>query len=138
VNRHLNQQHIMITSFLALCLLFLPACAPVVTSTSSLNPTGFATFEGTVFVVTTEVVNNLWKGSGWVISDQPLNTNDQTIPLDCTLYPHAEVTNQWIGGCTGRILVPRNGAEHIAVMVSNQDGSMTVVQVAPQPHDLSP
>lgn len=137
MNRNKNSSLIQKTSVIFFLLLFSTACAPAVISPSSPNPTGFATFEGTVFVITTEVVNNVWNNSGWLISEQPLNTDQQTIPLDCTLYPHAEVVNQWIGGCTGKILVPRDGAEHISVMVSNQDGSMSVIQVAPNPRDSS-
>lgn len=132
MNHKLNHRNIPISFFLMLLTLALPACSPGVAVPQPSNPTEYATFEGTVFVVTTEVVDSLWSGSGWTISDQPINTNQQSIPLDCTLYPHAEVANQWIGGCTGNILVPRDGAEHIAVMISEQDGSLRVVQVAPQ------
>jgi hypothetical protein len=134
----LNRRFMLIPTFFGLLILILPACSANVENAPPPNPTGFATLEGTVFVVTTDVINSTWNGSGWSISDLPLDTNIQTIPLDCTLYPHAEVHNQWIGGCIGEILVPRNGAEHISVMVSNQDGSMTVYQLAPQPSDTIP
>jgi hypothetical protein len=134
----LNPRFIFTLALIGLFGLILSACSKQEVNPPDTNPTGFATFEGTVFVVTTEVVVNLWNGSGWSISDLPLNTDQQTIPFDCTLYPHAEVNNQWIGGCIGEILVPRNGAEHISVMVSNQDGSMTVFQIAPQPSSKIP
>jgi hypothetical protein len=134
----MNPRILLMHALIGLSTLILPACSSNVESFPPPNPTGFATFEGTVFVVTTDVINNNWNGSGWSISNLPLDTNIQTIPLDCTLYPHAAVHNQWIGGCIGEILVPRNGAEHISVMVSNQDGSMTVYQVAPQPSATIP
>jgi hypothetical protein len=134
----LNPRFIFTLALIGLFGHILSACSTQEVDLPDPNPTGFATFEGTIFVVTTEVVVNLWNGSGWSISDLPLNTDQQTIPFDCTLYPHAEVNNQWIGGCIGEILVPRNGAEHISVMVSNQDGSMTVFQIAPQPSSKIP
>ncbi|MFU8772194.1 MAG: hypothetical protein ACNA8H_07220 [Anaerolineales bacterium] len=136
--RPLISRLITIPALIILISLTLTACYKEGNNPSSPNLNGFATFEGTIFVVTTGVTNNLWNDSGWDISDSPINTDQQTIPLDCTLYPHAEVNNQWIGGCTGKILVPHNGAEHISVMVSNQDGSMTVFQVAPQPSAALP
>jgi len=106
-------------------------------SQSSSNPSqipqGMAEFEGQVFVATTDLVAELWKSSGWAISDQPLDTNKQDIPEDCTLYPHSGVKNQWVGSCSGYILIPRSGAQHIAVMLTAPDGSTTMVQVAPAP-----
>jgi len=95
-----------------------------------------AVFEGSVFVATTDLVTNLWIVAGWSISDQPLDTESQEVPNDCTLYPHSGVPSQWIGSCSGYILVPRAGATHIGVMVTNPDGSTTMFQIAPPPDAL--
>ncbi len=96
-------------------------------------PEDMMAFEGTVVVATTDLNTNLWHDSGWQISDKPLNTEKSDIPEDCTLYPHFGVTNQWIGSCAGYVLVPRNGAKHIAVMITSLDGTTNMVQVAPEP-----
>lgn len=98
-------------------------------------PQNMAAFEGEVFVTTTDVVADLWRMSGWNISDTPLNTDQNPTPLDCTLYPHAGVEGQWVGGCRGYVLIPRNGAEHIAAVVISPDGSTQTIQVAPDPNN---
>ena len=88
-------------------------------------------FEGIVFVATTDLDEYLWQIAGWRISAQGINTDNSDLPQDCTLYPHDGVTDQWVGSCSGYILVPRNGAKHIAVMVTDDNGSTNMVQVAP-------
>ncbi len=88
-------------------------------------------FEGVVFVATTELNKYLWQVAGWQISSKSIDTNNSDIPNDCTLYPHDGVSDQWIGSCEGYILVPRNGAKHIAVMVTDTAGSTNMVQIAP-------
>jgi len=88
-------------------------------------------FEGIVFVATTELNKYLWQVAGWKISSKSIDTNNSDIPKDCTLYPHDGVSDQWIGSCEGYILVPRNGAKHIAVMVTDSEGSTNMVQIAP-------
>lgn len=87
--------------------------------------------EGEVFVTTTELVGDLWRMSGWNLSDAPIDTDQSSTPLDCTLYPHAGVEGQWVGGCRGYVLIPKNGAKHIAVVVTAPDGSTQMIQVAP-------
>lgn len=88
-------------------------------------------FDGVVFVATTELDKYLWQIAGWRISEKNLDTENIDIPQDCTLYPHHGVADQWVGSCSGYILVPRNGAKHIAVMVTDEKGSTNMVQVAP-------
>lgn len=92
-----------------------------------------AEFEGQVFVATTDLVEELWESSGWAISNQPLDTDTQDLPEDCTLHPHSGVKDQWVGSCSGYVLIPRSGAKHIAVMLTSLDGSTTMVQIAPPP-----
>jgi hypothetical protein len=90
-------------------------------------------FEGKVTVFSTDLEQPLWQRAGWKISHLPLNTERQEIPLDCTLYPHEGVSNQWIGSCMGAIRIPKEGADHIALMITGRDGTTTMVQVAPEP-----
>lgn len=103
------------------------------TSSSPSTPQNMVAFEGTVFVASLQIVAERWKMAGWRVSDQPLNTDNQEPPSDCTLYPHLGVENQWVGSCSGYILVPRDGARHIDVMLTAEDGSTSLVQVAPPP-----
>ncbi|HLE51047.1 MAG TPA: hypothetical protein VI755_03260 [Anaerolineales bacterium] len=103
------------------------------TSSSPSTPQNMVAFEGTVFVASLQIVAERWKLAGWRIGDQPLNTENQEPPSDCTLYPHLGVENQWVGSCRGYILVPSDGARHIDVMLTAEDGSTTLVQVAPPP-----
>ena len=95
------------------------------------NSSDMVPFEGLVFVATTELDEYLWQIAGWQVSNQTIDTNNSDIPQDCTLYPHLGVSNQWIGSCTGYILIPRNGAKDIAVMITDIDGSTDLIQVAP-------
>ena len=88
-------------------------------------------FDGIVFVATTDLDEYLWQIAGWRISEQDLDTENTDIPQDCTLNPHLGVSGQWVGSCSGYILVPRNGARHIAVMVTDNNGKTNMVQVAP-------
>jgi hypothetical protein len=92
---------------------------------------GVVSFDGTVFVASTQMVVDAWYASGWKISDQPLDTDLGPAPIDCTLYPHVGVSNQWVGGCAGHVQIPRFGAENIAVIFTNQDGVTEMIQVAP-------
>lgn len=94
-------------------------------------PQNMVAFEGEVFVTTTELVGDLWRMSGWNLSDAPIDTDQSSAPLDCTIYPHAGVDGQWVGGCRGYVLIPKNGAKHIAVVVTEPDGSTQMIQVAP-------
>jgi hypothetical protein len=121
----------LLLSIMALSLL--SACDTTQGSTAASPSQSMQAFNGTIFVASTELVYDLWKIAGWQISNTPLDTDNQNIPLDCTLYPHEGVTNQWIGGCSGQILIPSGGAKHIAVMITHDDGSTIVVQVAPPP-----
>jgi hypothetical protein len=97
------------------------------------TPDGMVAFEGTVYVALTKPVTNRWQSAGWRIAEQPVDTDTQQAPLDCSLYPHSGVQDQWIGGCRGFVLIPPDGAQHIAVVVTNPDGSSTMVQIAPPP-----
>lgn len=90
-------------------------------------------FEGRVFVASTKPENNLWQSAGWQIAVQPVAGGDESVPADCTLYPHQGVDDQWIGSCTGYTYIPRDGANHIAVMHTQPDGTTIMVQVAPPP-----
>ena len=103
------------------------------TSSSLSTPQNMVAFEGTVFIASIQIVAERWKMAGWRVGNQPLNTENQEPPADCTLYPHLGVENQWVGSCSGYILVPRDGARHIDVMLTAEDGSTTLVQVAPPP-----
>lgn len=95
------------------------------------NTSDMVPFEGIIFVATTDLDEYLWQIAGWQVSNQTIDTNDSDIPQDCTLYPHDGVSNQWIGSCSGYILIPRNGAKHIAVMITDVNGSTDLIQVAP-------
>ena len=107
-------------------------------SNDSPTPDGMVAFEGTVYVALTEPAVSRWQSAGWSIAEQPLDTGAEQAPLDCSLYPHSGVQNQWIGGCRGYVLIPHDGAQHIAVMVTNPDGSSTMVQIAPPPGGTAP
>lgn len=102
---------------------------------SSSIPQDMVAFEGTIFVASDELVTERWKVAGWRIADQPLDTEIQEPPPDCTLYPHLGVENQWVGSCSGYVLIPRDGAQHIDVILLNADGSTSSVQVAPEPNN---
>lgn len=95
-------------------------------------------FRGTVFVATSGIVKSLWRLADWRISDQPVDTDEKDLPVDCTLHPHAGVVNQWVGRCAGDILIPKEGAQHIAVMLTDENGQVTMIQVAPDPGDSQP
>lgn len=99
-------------------------------------PEGMVAFEGSVFVASTKPDIVRWQSSGWHISNKPFKSDDDQPPQDCTLYPHKGVEDQWIGNCFGTILIPKDGALHIAVMHTALDGSTTLIQVAPPP-DMS-
>lgn len=101
-------------------------------------PEGMLAFEGTVFVASTKPSNNRWHLAGWQIAVQPIIVEDDSIPADCTLYPHQGVDDQWIGSCTGYTIIPRDGATHIAVVHTQPDGTTTLVQVAPPPDTNEP
>lgn len=104
-------------------------------SSSSSIPEDMVAFEGTIFVASDELVTERWKMAGWRIADQPLDTEIQEPPPDCTLYPHLGVEDQWVGSCSGYVLVPRDGAQHIDVILFNSDGSTSSFQVAPEPNN---
>lgn len=95
-------------------------------------------FQGNVFVAASMLAPELWQAAGWRVSDQPVDTDSTDLPADCTLYPHLGVVNQWVGRCNGNVLVPKNGAEHIAVMVTRENGESTMYQVAPDPGNNQP
>jgi hypothetical protein len=90
-------------------------------------------FEGSVFVAITKPDNILWLSAGWQIAGQPVAGDQDSVPADCTLYPHKGVDDQWIGSCSGKTYIPRAGANHIAVMHTRPDGTTKMVQVAPPP-----
>ncbi|HZD57458.1 MAG TPA: hypothetical protein VE136_12075 [Anaerolineales bacterium] len=95
-------------------------------------------FRGTVFVATSSIVESLWRLADWRISDQPVDTDEEDLPVDCSLHPHAGVANQWVGSCAGEVLVPKAGAQHIAVMLTDENGQVTMIQVAPDPGNSGP
>lgn len=97
-------------------------------------PQGMVAFDGSLFVASTRVIPDQWRLAGWRIADQPIDTDAQTAPPDCTLYPHLGVSDQWVGSCNGHVLIPQTGASNIAVILTNPDGSTTMVQVAPPPN----
>lgn len=97
------------------------------------QPDGMYAFEGRVFVASTHPANRRWQQAGWHVATQAIAADRDTVPADCTLYPHQGVDDQWIGSCTGNILIPQDGAEHIAVMHTSKDGTTTLIQVAPPP-----
>jgi hypothetical protein len=99
---------------------------------------GMLAFEGSVFVATTELVTGLWQAAGWSIGEEPVSADPADLPADCTLHPHAGVENQWFGRCNGYILIPEAGARDIAVMVTDETGGTSMVQVAPPPGGLQP
>ena len=101
-------------------------------------PAGMVAFDGLVFVASTEPIPDRWQLAGWRIGSQSQATDDDQVPPDCTLYPHLGVEGQWIGSCFGYILVPKDGANHIAVMHTPPDGTTILVQVAPQPDSEGP
>lgn len=97
------------------------------------TPQGMVAFDGSLFVASTELIPDQWQMAGWRITDQPIDTDKQAAPADCTLYPHLGVADQWVGSCNGHVLIPQAGASNIAVILTNPDGSTTMVQVAPPP-----
>ena len=99
----------------------------------SLNPQGMLSFEGSVFVASTKPSTALWQLAGWQIAKNSITVADNPVPVDCTLYPHEGVEDQWIGSCTGSTLIPSDGASHIAVMHTPPGGNTILVQVAPTP-----
>ena len=98
------------------------------------NPEGIRIFEGDVFVASTTPLTGRWKSAGWRIANKSHSIDSETVPSDCTLYPHKGVKNQWIGSCSGFIYIPIDGAKHIAIVLTNPDGDTTHVQVAPIPN----
>lgn len=96
-------------------------------------PDGMFAFEGRVFVASTHPANKRWQQAGWQVAAQAIVADGDTIPADCTLYPHQGVDDQWIGSCIGNILIPQDGADHIAVMHTRKDGTTSLIQVAPPP-----
>ena len=98
------------------------------------DPEGIRIFEGDVFVASTKPKTGRWKSAGWRIAKKPHSVDSETVPSDCTLYPHKGVENQWIGSCSGFIYIPIDGAKHIAVVLTHPDGNTTHVQVAPIPN----
>jgi hypothetical protein len=96
-------------------------------------PASFATFDGSLYVATSQPQAELWQSAGWSISGRSIDTDDSETPLDCTLYRHAGVSGQWVGGCAGSVSIPRYGADHIAVMLVHADGTTEMIQVAPPP-----
>jgi hypothetical protein len=107
-------------------------------SSNSATPEGMVAFEGKVFVALTAPATARWQDAGWRVGNQPVNTDIQQAPLDCSLNPHSGVQDQWVGGCQGYVLIPQDGAQHIAVMVIKSDGSSTMVQIAPPPGGATP
>lgn len=96
------------------------------------------TFHGTVFVATSSIIESLWRLADWRISNQPIDTDEKDLPVDCSLHPHAGVADQWVGSCAGEVLVPKAGAQHIAVMLTDENGQVTMIQVAPDPGGSGP
>jgi hypothetical protein len=99
---------------------------------------GMVAFDGSVFVASAQLVNERWKAAGWLISREPVDTDTQQISADCTLYPHQGVEDQWVGLCNGYVLVPKDGASHISVMHTAQDGTTTMIQIAPPSVNTNP
>ena len=96
-------------------------------------PEGMQVFEGDIFVASTKPKAGRWKSAGWRIAKQPHSTDSEEVPVDCTLYPHKGVEDQWIGSCSGYIFIPIDGAKHIAVVLTLPDGNTSLIQVAPSP-----
>jgi hypothetical protein len=111
---------------------------PLFSSPDDATAQDMVAFRGTVFVATSGIVESLWKLADWRISDQAVDTDEKDLPLDCTLRPHAGVVNQWVGRCAGDVLIPRQGAQHIAVMLTDENGQVTMIQVAPDPGSSQP
>jgi len=107
-------------------------------ASSPSSNTEIVSFRGSVFVAASMLVPDLWQPAGWRVSNQPVDTDSVDLPADCTLYPHLGVVNQWVGRCNGNVLVPKNGADHIAVMVTDENGENTMYQVAPDPGNNQP
>ena len=95
-------------------------------------------FEGNVFVASTKPIVDRWHQAGWQIAKQSLTGEIGQVPVDCTLYKHLGVQNQWIGSCSGYTFIPKDGASHIAVMQTQPDGTSILVQVAPAPESNEP
>lgn len=102
-------------------------------SGSSTGSGGMIPFNGSVFVAVSEINHEVWNKAGWKISDQSIDTDTQEVPENCTLYGHKGVDGQWVGRCRGKVLIPKDGAKHIAVMHTSLDGSTILIQVAPPP-----
>lgn len=103
------------------------------TNKKSFIPQGMITFEGNVFVASTNPLPGRWQLAGWQIASRSITIEENQVPIDCTLYPHEGVEDQWIGSCSGNTLIPEDGASHIAVMHTPTDGNTIMVQVAPTP-----
>jgi hypothetical protein len=99
---------------------------------------GMLAFDGSVFVASTRPTASLWHLAGWQIARQSLTVEVDQVPMDCTLYRHLGVEDQWIGSCSGHTLIPRDGANHIAVIHTQPDGTSILVQVAPPPDSNVP
>lgn len=97
---------------------------------------GMLAFEGSVFVASTKPTVSRWHLAGWQIARQSLTIEVDQVPVDCTLYRHRGVEDQWIGSCSGYTLIPSDGASHIAVMHTQPDGTSILVQVAPPPDSI--
>jgi hypothetical protein len=95
-------------------------------------------FQGQVFVASTRPKFQRWYIAGWKVAKKPMRKAEESVPVDCTLYPHLGVEDQWIGSCSGFTSIPRDGANHIAVMHTDEDGTTTLVQVAPPVEDANP
>jgi hypothetical protein len=102
------------------------------------HPASMVAFEGNVFVASTKPIVDHWHQAGWQIARQSLTVEVKQVPVDCTLYRHLGVEDQWIGSCSGYIFIPRDGASHIAVMHTQLDGSSNLVQIAPYPDSHGP
>ena len=103
-----------------------------ITVTADQSPQeGMLAFDGSVFVASTKPTVSRWHQAGWQIARQSLTVEVDQVPVDCTLYRHLDVEDQWIGSCSGHTLIPRDGANHIAVIHTQPDGTSILVQVAP-------
>ena len=98
-----------------------------------INTEDMVAFEGSVFVASTKPNVNHWVRAGWQIAGKSLTFEVDQVPIDCTLYKHLGVEDQWIGSCSGYILIPRDGATHIAVMHTQPNGTSNLVQDSPPP-----
>jgi hypothetical protein len=111
---------------------------PLLSSPDDASAQDMVAFRGTVFVATSGIVESWWRLADWRISDQPVDTDEKDLPVDCTLRPHAGVINQWVGRCAGDVIIPKQGAQHIAVMLTAENGQVTMIQVAPDPGGSQP